>query len=154
MPRRIEVVIGGWNTTNSRFRSLLAGANRGGHFVYIGRVRTGYEESKVCNLLPRLRAVTTTRSPFERFLIRSVRAKPGMTIAMPNAHWSGRSSGSAKCSRRENHGKVGVAKGISESDGTSHPNKQTNHIRASSRHFPYGGEVLRGASSHRRPLAI
>ena len=36
-----EVVIGGWTTTNGRFRSLLVGVNRGGQFVYIGRVGTG-----------------------------------------------------------------------------------------------------------------
>ena len=37
-----EVVIGGWTTTNGKFRSLLAGVHRGDHFVYLGRVGTGY----------------------------------------------------------------------------------------------------------------
>ena len=59
-----EVVIGGWTTTNGRFRSLLVGVNRGDHFVYVGRVGTGYSEAKVTKLLPRLKSVTTTTSPF------------------------------------------------------------------------------------------
>jgi bifunctional non-homologous end joining protein LigD len=59
-----EVVIGGWSTTNGRFRSLLVGAHRGEHFVYIGRVGTGYGEAKVDRLLPRLEAVAADASPF------------------------------------------------------------------------------------------
>ena len=37
-----EVVIGGWTTTNGKFRSLLVGVHRGAHFVYVGRVGTGF----------------------------------------------------------------------------------------------------------------
>ena len=48
-----EVVIGGWTTTNGKFRSLLVGVHRGDHFVYVGRVGTGYGEAKVRQLLPR-----------------------------------------------------------------------------------------------------
>jgi bifunctional non-homologous end joining protein LigD len=59
-----EVVIGGWSTTAGRFRSLLVGVNRGDHFVYVGRVGTGYGQAKVKSLLPRLKAVTTATSPF------------------------------------------------------------------------------------------
>jgi bifunctional non-homologous end joining protein LigD len=59
-----EVVIGGWSTTGSAFRSLLVGVHRGDHFVYVGRVGTGYSESKVKQLLPRLKAVGATKSPF------------------------------------------------------------------------------------------
>ncbi len=59
-----EVVIGGWTTTNGKFRSLLVGIHRGDHFVYVGRVGTGYGEAKVKTLLPRLKAVTTAKSPF------------------------------------------------------------------------------------------
>ena len=59
-----EVVIGGWSTTNGRFRSLLVGVNRGTHFVYVGRVGTGYGEAKVKALLPRLKAVEAEKSPF------------------------------------------------------------------------------------------
>lgn len=59
-----EVVIGGWSTTNGKFRSLLVGVNRGEHFAYVGRVGTGYSEAKVKQLLPRLKAVKTAVSPF------------------------------------------------------------------------------------------
>ena len=59
-----EVVIGGWTTTNGRFRSLLVGVHRGQHFVYVGRVGTGFSEAKVKSLLPRLKALETKASPF------------------------------------------------------------------------------------------
>jgi len=59
-----EVVIGGWTTTNGKFRSLLAGVHRDDHFVYVGRVGTGYSEAKVKTLLPRLKGVTADKSPF------------------------------------------------------------------------------------------
>lgn len=59
-----EVVIGGWATTEGRFRSLLVGVNRGPHFVYIGRVGTGYGAKKVAALLPRLKEHAAERSPF------------------------------------------------------------------------------------------
>ena len=59
-----EVVIGGWATTDGAFRSLLAGVHRGDHFVYIGRVGTGFGEAKAKQLLPRLKAVASDQSPF------------------------------------------------------------------------------------------
>lgn len=59
-----EVVIGGWSTTNGRFRSLLVGVNRGQHFVHIGRVGTGYGGDKLKRLLPRLKETEASSSPF------------------------------------------------------------------------------------------
>ncbi len=59
-----EVVIGGWSTTNGRFRSLLVGVNRGKHFVYLGRVGTGYSADKATKLVSRLKAVAASKSPF------------------------------------------------------------------------------------------
>ncbi|MGQ3296223.1 MAG: DNA ligase D, partial [Shinella sp.] len=59
-----EVVIGGYAKTNGKFRSLLVGVNRGDHFVYVGRVGTGYGAKKVETLLPKLEAVETEKSPF------------------------------------------------------------------------------------------
>ncbi len=59
-----EVVIGGWSTTNGKFRSLLVGVNRGEHFAYVGRVGTGYSEAKVKLLLPKLKEMKVARSPF------------------------------------------------------------------------------------------
>jgi ATP dependent DNA ligase C terminal region len=40
------------------------GVNRGEHFVYVGRVGTGYSEAKLRQLLPRLKAITAAKSPF------------------------------------------------------------------------------------------
>ncbi|HEV2675418.1 MAG TPA: DNA ligase D [Aliidongia sp.] len=59
-----EVVIGGWTTTNGKFRSLLVGVHRGDHFIYVGRVGTGYGAEKVKTLLPRLQAAASDKSPF------------------------------------------------------------------------------------------
>jgi bifunctional non-homologous end joining protein LigD len=59
-----EVVIGAWATTGGQFRSLLVGVHRGEHFVYIGRVGTGFGGAKVRTLLPRLEAVAAAKSPF------------------------------------------------------------------------------------------
>jgi bifunctional non-homologous end joining protein LigD len=59
-----EVVIGGYAKTNGKFRSLLVGVHRGDHFVYVGRVGTGYGAEKVEKLLPKLKALETTKSPF------------------------------------------------------------------------------------------
>jgi bifunctional non-homologous end joining protein LigD len=74
-----EVVIGGWTTTNGRFRSLLAGIHRGEHFIYVGRVGTGYSEQKVAQLLPRLKAVAADQSPFTGI---------GAPPHEPNIHWT------------------------------------------------------------------
>ena len=59
-----EVVIGAYATTNGKFRSLLVGVNRGNHFVYVGRVGTGYGAKVVETLLPKLREMETSKSPF------------------------------------------------------------------------------------------
>ncbi|MBC6982982.1 DNA ligase D [Caulobacter sp. 17J80-11] len=59
-----EVVIGGWTTTGSKFRSLLAGMWRDGKLAYVGRVGTGFGGDKVKVLLPQLKAVAAKDSPF------------------------------------------------------------------------------------------
>ncbi|EUB98337.1 DNA ligase D [Rhizobium sp. CF080] len=59
-----EVVIGAYAKTNGKFRSLLVGVNRGDHFVYVGRVGTGYGAKTVEALLPRLSEMETSKSPF------------------------------------------------------------------------------------------
>jgi bifunctional non-homologous end joining protein LigD len=89
-----EVVIGGWSTTAGRFRSLLVGVHRGEHFVYLGRVGTGYGEAKVRALLPRLKEVAAEKSPFTG--IGAPRREPGVTWTRPElvaeiefAGWTG-----------------------------------------------------------------
>ncbi len=59
-----EVVIGGWSTTEGKFRSLLVGVHRGDHLIYVGRVGTGYSADKVARLLPRLKKLAADKSPF------------------------------------------------------------------------------------------
>ncbi len=73
-----EVVIGGWATTKGAFRSLLVGVHRGGRFVYIGRVGTGYGADKVARLVPRLEAVAADASPF---------TGPGAPRKEAGVHW-------------------------------------------------------------------
>jgi bifunctional non-homologous end joining protein LigD len=59
-----EVVIGGYATTEGKFRSLLVGAHRGGGFVYVGRVGTGFGAAKVKTLWRKLQALKAPKSPF------------------------------------------------------------------------------------------
>jgi bifunctional non-homologous end joining protein LigD len=74
-----EVVIGGWTTTNgTSFRSLIAGVWRDGRLVHVGRIGTGFGRDKVAQILPRLQAVETDRSPFEG---------PGAPRKTADIHW-------------------------------------------------------------------
>lgn len=89
-----EVVIGGWSTTAGKFRSLLVGVHRGSHFVYIGRVGTGYSAAKVATLLPRLKAAEAAKSPFTG--VGAPKRDPGVTWLKPElvaeiefAGWTG-----------------------------------------------------------------
>ena len=59
-----EVVIGGYTTTGSAFRSLIAGVNRDGQLVHVGRIGTGFGRDKVSILVPKLKALETDKSPF------------------------------------------------------------------------------------------
>ena len=60
-----EVILGGWTTEEGTVRSLLAGVNRDGHLVYVGRIGTGYGRDVVKTLLPKLQKLTREKSPFE-----------------------------------------------------------------------------------------
>ena len=59
-----EVVLGGWTTESGTLRSLLAGVNRDGRLVYVGRIGTGYTRKTAAQLLPQLKALTVEESPF------------------------------------------------------------------------------------------
>jgi len=59
-----EVVIGGWTGEAGQLRSLLVGVNRGDHLIYLGKVGTGFGRATVDRVLPKLRAVEQTTSPF------------------------------------------------------------------------------------------
>lgn len=61
-----EVVVGGWATTGgTKFRSLLAGVFEDRRLRYVGRVHTGYPQSVLRELLPRLESLATDQCPFE-----------------------------------------------------------------------------------------
>ncbi len=65
-----EVVIGGWTSEGGgRFRSLIVGvqdidAKQGGGLRHLGRVGTGYNQTLLKTLLPKLKAAETDKSPF------------------------------------------------------------------------------------------
>jgi bifunctional non-homologous end joining protein LigD len=59
-----EVVIGGWSGSSNNLRSLLVGVYRGDHLVHTGRVGTGFNQRNAGNLLKKLNALKTDRSPF------------------------------------------------------------------------------------------
>jgi bifunctional non-homologous end joining protein LigD len=59
-----EVVLGGWKTTNGKFRSLMAGIYRGGHLAFVGIVGTGFGQDTVRRIMPSLKAHASDKSPF------------------------------------------------------------------------------------------
>jgi bifunctional non-homologous end joining protein LigD len=59
-----EVVLGGWKTTNGKFRSLMAGVYRDGHLAFVGIVGTGFGQDTVRRLMPALKAASADKSPF------------------------------------------------------------------------------------------
>jgi bifunctional non-homologous end joining protein LigD len=59
-----EVVLGGWKTTNGKFRSLMAGVYRDDHLAYVGIVGTGFGQETVKRLMPALKAAASNKSPF------------------------------------------------------------------------------------------
>ena len=59
-----EVVLGGWKTTNGKFRSLMAGVYRGGQLIFVGLVGTGFGQDTVRRIMPALKAAASDKSPF------------------------------------------------------------------------------------------
>jgi bifunctional non-homologous end joining protein LigD len=60
-----EVVIGGWTTTGTAFRSLIAGVYRDGQLAHVGRIGTGFGREVVDRILPKLKALESRTSPFK-----------------------------------------------------------------------------------------
>jgi bifunctional non-homologous end joining protein LigD len=89
-----EVVIGGYTFRAGAPRSLLVGVHRGPKLVYVGRVGTGFGQQAAAALLPRLKAVAATRSPFSG--PEAPRSEPGVRWVQPTlvaeiefAGWTG-----------------------------------------------------------------
>lgn len=59
-----EVVIGGYKTTNGKFRSLMAGVYRDDHLAFVGMVGTGFGADKVKRIMPSLKEMEVKTSPF------------------------------------------------------------------------------------------
>jgi bifunctional non-homologous end joining protein LigD len=59
-----EVVLGGWKTTNGKFRSLMAGVYRGNHLAFVGIVGTGFGQDTVRRIMPALKAAASDKNPF------------------------------------------------------------------------------------------
>ncbi len=59
-----EVVLGGWKTTNGKFRSLMAGVQRGNHLAFVGMVGTGFGQDTVRRIMPVLKAAASDKNPF------------------------------------------------------------------------------------------
>ena len=59
-----EVVLGGWKTTNGKFRSLMAGIYRDGHLVFAGMIGTGFGQDTVRRIMPALKKAEADVSPF------------------------------------------------------------------------------------------
>ena len=89
-----EVVLGGWTHEAGQPRSLLAGVYRGNHLVYVGRIGTGFGKGVMQELTPRLKALTTERSPFSGDTApkkeKDVRwLKPELVAEIEFAGWTG-----------------------------------------------------------------
>jgi bifunctional non-homologous end joining protein LigD len=59
-----EVVLGGWKTTDGKFRSLMAGVYRGDHLAFVGMVGTGFGQDTVRRIMPALKQAAADKSPF------------------------------------------------------------------------------------------
>jgi bifunctional non-homologous end joining protein LigD len=59
-----EVVLGGWKTTNGKFRSLMAGVYRDGHLAFVGIIGTGFGQDTVRRIMPVLKKAEADKSPF------------------------------------------------------------------------------------------
>jgi bifunctional non-homologous end joining protein LigD len=60
-----EVVLGGWKTTQGKFRSLMAGLHRGDHLEFVGIIGTGFGQDTVRRIMPALKKAESDQSPFD-----------------------------------------------------------------------------------------
>ena len=74
-----EVVIGGWETEGTKFKSLLAGVYERGQLTYVGHLSTGFGRDALDVLLPKLRPLESSFAPF---------ATGGPPRKTSNVHWA------------------------------------------------------------------
>ena len=89
-----EIVVGGWKTTNGKFRSLMAGVYRDDHLAFVGMVGTGFGQDKVKAIMPALKAAASDDSPFGgKNAPRKMRdvhwLKPELVAEIEFAGWTG-----------------------------------------------------------------
>jgi bifunctional non-homologous end joining protein LigD len=89
-----EVVLGGYKTSQGKFRSLLAGVHRNGDLVYVGTVGTGFGQDTVKRIMPALKAAGSSDSPFSgKNAPRKTRdvhwLKPELVAEIEFAGWTG-----------------------------------------------------------------
>jgi bifunctional non-homologous end joining protein LigD len=89
-----EVVLGGWKTTNGKFRSLMAGVYRGKQLAFVGMVGTGYGADTVRRIMPALKKAASDKSPFSGNnapkIARDVHwLKPELVAEIEFAGWTG-----------------------------------------------------------------
>jgi bifunctional non-homologous end joining protein LigD len=89
-----EVVLGGWKTTNGKFRSLMAGVYRGDHLAYVGIIGTGFGQDTVRRIMPALKAAAADKTPFGgKTAPRKTRdmhwLKPELVAEIEFAGWTG-----------------------------------------------------------------
>jgi bifunctional non-homologous end joining protein LigD len=89
-----EIVVGGWKTTDGKFRSLMAGVYRDDHLAFVGMVGTGFGQDKVKAIMPALKAAASDDSPFGgKNAPRKMRdvhwLKPELVAEIEFAGWTG-----------------------------------------------------------------
>ncbi len=89
-----EIVLGGWKSSNGKFKSLLGGVFRDERLVYTGVIGAGFGDDVVRRIMPRLKAAAATKSPFASARIATGAGdvhwlKPTLVAEIGFAGWTG-----------------------------------------------------------------